>query len=133
MKNPMRWIAALVGVGAVVVLFVLLRPDGSGTDRSTSGASPMASAGANGAKIRVAVAGDEIDVTGDTTVKQGTDVRIVVEADVADEVHLHGYDLMDDVGPGEPAEIQLEAVATGVFEVELEDAGRLLFELTVEP
>jgi heme/copper-type cytochrome/quinol oxidase subunit 2 len=66
-------------------------------------------------------------------VQQGQRVRITVDADVADEVHLHGYDLMADVEPGRPAELAFEATATGVFEVELEDAGLLLFQLKVVP
>jgi hypothetical protein len=60
-------------------------------------------------------------------------VRIVVDADVSDEVHLHGYDLMADVTPDEPATIDFVANAPGVFEVELEGAGKLLFELEIVP
>jgi hypothetical protein len=60
-------------------------------------------------------------------------VRILVRADVSDHVHLHGYDLMADVAPGEPARIDFVANAPGVFEVELEDAGKLLFELEIVP
>ena len=43
-----------------------------------------------------------------------------VTADVADEVHFHGYDLYGDVAPGQPAIIKVEALIPGVFEVELE-------------
>jgi hypothetical protein len=67
------------------------------------------------------------------TVTQGDRVRIVVDADVSDEVHLHGYDLMADVTPEDPARIDFVANAAGVFEVELEDAGELLFELEIVP
>jgi len=67
------------------------------------------------------------------TATQGDRVRIVVDADVSDEVHLHGYDLMADVTPDEPARIDFVANAAGVFEVELEGAGKLLFELEIVP
>jgi hypothetical protein len=64
---------------------------------------------------------------------QGDRVRILVRADVSDHVHLHGYDLMADVAPGAPARIDFVANAPGVFEVELEDAGELLFQLEIAP
>jgi hypothetical protein len=67
------------------------------------------------------------------TARQREEVLIVVRADVADEVHVHGYDLMADVAPGEPARIRFVAEVAGVFEVELEDAGRLLFQLEIVP
>ena len=66
-------------------------------------------------------------------VQQGERVRLVVEADVSDEVHVHGYDLLADVSPSEPAVIVFRADAPGVFEVELEGAGLPLLELTVTP
>lgn len=62
----------------------------------------------------------------------GEAVVIRVEADEADEVHVHGYDLSADVAPGSPATIELTADIPGQFEVELEQAGLLLLELTVE-
>ena len=53
---------------------------------------------------------------------QGDRVRIIVHADVSDEVHFHGYDLSADVTPETPARIDFVADAAGVYEVELEDA-----------
>ena len=44
---------------------------------------------------------------------------------------MHGYDLLAEVSPDEPAVIVFRANAPGVFEVELEGAG--LLELTVTP
>jgi len=70
---------------------------------------------------------------GDAAVTQGDVVRIVVTADVSDEVHVHGYDLHADVTPDAPGVIEFTAVAPGVYEVELESAGLLLLELTVSP
>ena len=55
------------------------------------------------------------------------------DADVADEVHLHSYDLHADVAPGQPARIDFVADVAGVFECELEDAGELLFQLEIVP
>ncbi|MDX1689923.1 MAG: hypothetical protein R3290_02750 [Acidimicrobiia bacterium] len=61
----------------------------------------------------------------------GDEVEIVVTSDVADEVHVHVYDLHLDVLPGEPASLRFVADIPGIVEVELEDAGLELFELAV--
>jgi hypothetical protein len=37
------------------------------------------------------------------TFTKGEDIQFVVESDVADEVHLHGYDVGQDVEAGDPA------------------------------
>lgn len=61
----------------------------------------------------------------------GETVTLRVRSDVADHVHLHGYDVFQDVDAGETAELTFEADIPGVFEVELEDAGIQLVELEV--
>jgi hypothetical protein len=68
-----------------------------------------------------------------STVTQGERIRILVRADVTDEVHLHGYDLRAEVAPGDPARIDFVADVAGVFECELEDSGTLLFQLEIVP
>jgi uncharacterized cupredoxin-like copper-binding protein len=64
-------------------------------------------------------------------VKTGQTVVLRVTADVADEVHLHGYDKSAEVAPGKPAEIRFTADIPGVFEVELEQRKQKLVELEV--
>lgn len=54
-----------------------------------------------------------------------------VTADVSDEVHVHGYDVFADVAPEAPAELTLTADIPGIFEVELESSGLVLFDLQV--
>jgi hypothetical protein len=66
------------------------------------------------------------------TVKKGQKVAIVVHSDVADEVHVHGYDLHKDVDPGGTVRIVFPATITGVFEAELEDRKLQIVEFTVE-
>lgn len=61
----------------------------------------------------------------------GEKVIIRVRSDVAEEVHVHGYDLMADVAAGGTAEIPLTASIPGGFEVELEGLGKTLFQLRV--
>ena len=67
------------------------------------------------------------------SVARGSTVVITVTSDVADEVHLHGYDLMADVAPGAPATIRFTADAPGRFEIELENSAVQIAELEVRP
>jgi hypothetical protein len=54
-----------------------------------------------------------------------------VRSDVSDHVHLHGYDLMSDVSPSSPGRIDFRATIPGRFEVELEDRGVPIADITV--
>ncbi|MGI8887079.1 MAG: hypothetical protein ACR2G9_09210 [Gaiellaceae bacterium] len=65
------------------------------------------------------------------TVQKGDRVVLVVTSDVADHVHLHGYDIMRDVAAGGTARIRFRATVPGRFEVELEDRGAQIADLTV--
>ena len=65
------------------------------------------------------------------TVKRPDLVDLVVHSDVADEVHLHGYDLHQDVEAGGTARIRFQAKIPGVFEAELENRKLQILELTV--
>jgi hypothetical protein len=66
-------------------------------------------------------------------VKLGETAVLRVTSDVDDEVHVHGYDLTFDVGPGVAGEVTFEATIPGVFEVELHDARREILKLEVRP
>jgi hypothetical protein len=63
----------------------------------------------------------------------GERVRFTVTSDVADHVHVHGYDLMRDVGPAQPARFSFDATLEGRFEVELEERGVQIARLEVAP
>ena len=65
--------------------------------------------------------------------KEGETVRFRVRADVTDHVHVHGYDLMKDIRPGQTITFVFPATITGIFEVEFEDAGREIAQLRVDP
>jgi len=65
------------------------------------------------------------------SVKKGDRVVLVVTSDVADEVHLHGYDVSRDVGAGGTARLPFKATIPGRFEVELEDRGVQIADITV--
>jgi hypothetical protein len=66
------------------------------------------------------------------TVARGRRVVLIVTSDVSDHVHLHGYDLMQDVGPGMPARIAFRATRPGTVEAELEDRGVQIARITAQ-
>ena len=70
---------------------------------------------------------------GTLSVRVGETVRFEVEADVADEVHVHGYDLTFETIPGEKTLVEFVADATGIFEVELEGSGVSVVDIEVTP
>lgn len=128
-----------------MVLFVLLRPDAAPeagaptpstpivTPSASESASPTQSPEPERTVLEVTFRDGAVQGATRFTVTQGERVRVLVRADVTDEVHLHGYDLSADVAPGDPARIDFVANVPGVFECELEGAGELLFQLEIVP
>lgn len=133
--------ALLVGCGAddggddPTILVPSDLPTATGT--GVAGAEPSATASG--------VPADDVDqvvsltvaagkVAGDTPrvdVKLGSRIRITVTADVADEVHVHGYDLTFATSPGTPVDVELVADKPGVYAVELHGARTELTRLQV--
>lgn len=63
----------------------------------------------------------------------GDQIRFEVTSDVADEVHVHGYDLSEDVKAGGTVSFDFPAEIEGIFEVELEGRAEQIAELQVNP
>ena len=61
----------------------------------------------------------------------GDTVEVRVTSDVAEEVHLHGYDLLLQLEPGAEVILEFEANLPGVWEAELHPSHRELFQLQV--
>lgn len=69
----------------------------------------------------------------DITVHSGDPVKLRVRSDVADEIHVHGYNLMKDVPAGGSVRFSFPAKIEGIFTIELENRGEQIAKLTVEP
>jgi len=67
------------------------------------------------------------------SVSKGDTVALVVASDVSDEIHVHGYNLKRDVAAGGAASIAFVANIPGRFEVELEQHGTQIADVTVNP
>jgi hypothetical protein len=152
MRSPLaRGLVALAAVAAVVVLFVVLAGgDDGGEDESTTQA--QSATGSTGATGTTGAAGEQnpakqqVDVPRIVVVggkprggverlsfESGDRIRFTVKSDVADEVHVHGYDVTEDVPAGGSVRFSFPARIEGVFEVELEGLGQQIAELRVSP
>jgi hypothetical protein len=135
----MRILIGLATVAALVLLFVLVRPGGDDEATQTatkptitvSVAKPTTTAPSAVSPVW------RIDAREKTiarrSVEPGAQVAIFVTANTSDEVHVHGYDLKANVAPGRPASIRFRADVPGRYEIELENAGKQIAELTVKP
>jgi hypothetical protein len=66
-------------------------------------------------------------------VQKGDRIAFVVDSDVDEEVHLHGYDIAEDVSAGGTVGFSVPATIEGVFEVELEHSVVPIAEISVVP
>jgi hypothetical protein len=65
--------------------------------------------------------------------EKGDRIRFRVVSDVADEIHVHGYDFMKDVKAGGTVSFSFPAKIDGEFEIELEGRAEQIASLTVQP
>ena len=142
-----KLLIAAGGVVAAVVLFVIFRPGDDDDSASSPPPPPPPTASVTtstatkpkpkppqAARITIVVRGGRpVGGIKRATVTKDKQVVLTVRADVADEVHVHGYDLMKDVAPGAPAVIAFKATIPGRFEAELEERSLQIAELTVNP
>ncbi|HEX4670483.1 MAG TPA: hypothetical protein VH275_10990 [Solirubrobacterales bacterium] len=113
----------VVIVVAIVLLVVLKKDDSSGESDSASGTVPTI----------VVKNGKPVGGIRDLSYKKGDQIHFKVQSDVADEVHVHGYDLMKDVKAGGTIAFDFPATIEGVFEAELEGRKEQIIELRVNP
>src|SRR5829696_2892667 len=118
-------VVVLITLIVLVALFFLLRPESSAPESSDVGETqeqPVALA-INGNNMSP----DEVSVTA------GDQVTLQITSDHPVELHLHGYDLEEEVEPGEPGELSFEASITGRFPIEDHDTETELGTLLVQP
>lgn len=105
---------------------------GAGTTEETTTAPPAPDPDEGVVVIEIA-GGSVVGGVRREKVTQGDEVTIRITSDVADELHVHTYDLTADLVPGEPAELTFEAAIPGIHEVELEKRHQKVLELEVAP
>ena len=137
-----------LGLAALVGLFLFLRPGSDPEPPATSSPTPTVmstgspeptstgddvepSSTTSLDAVEFEVEEGRVEGPGQITVVTGERVSFEVESDIADSVHIHGYDILRGLPADRKVAISFEATIPGVFEVELEDAGVLLTRLAV--
>ena len=151
MGTGLRVALLATAVVAALVLLVVLRPgDGDEGAQPTGTATTVETTTTTGETItttttttttveenvvraQIVVRGGVVSGPERVELELGQRLVLVVRADVSDEVHVHGYDLMQDVAPGEPARFSFRVDDPGRFDVELEQRQQPLTELVVSP
>ena len=105
----------------------------SPTETTEQPSPTTSSPAAQGKLVEITVAKNKVTgPKGRVKVKLGDKVTLRVTSDVADEIHLHGYDKHADVEKGGTADLTFTANVAGVFEVELESRALQLVQLQVQ-
>jgi hypothetical protein len=134
---------ALVAVAAVVALFVVLRDDDepepapapATEEPAPAPGEPDEPAESAEPEIPEVVVRDGQPVGGvaELEFSRGDRVRFAVRSDAGDELHVHGYDIYEDIEAGESTRVEFRADFDGVFEVELHDAHVDIARITIRP
>jgi hypothetical protein len=143
-SNPARIAIALVAAAVIVVLFVVLSGgDGdddnqAGTTSTTQTTTPSAGKEPDTPpKPEVPVVrvrgGKPVGGVEKLTYTTGERVRFRVVSDVAEEIHVHGFDITKDVPAGGSVRFSFPADIEGLYEVELHGTGELIARLEVRP
>jgi heme/copper-type cytochrome/quinol oxidase subunit 2 len=117
-------LAVLVAV--IVVAFVIAKNSGSGNDNKTT-----TNAGSGTPVVIHVVNGQPQGGIQKITVNKGERVRFKVVSDVADEIHVHGYNFHKDVKKGGSVSFSFPATIDGIFDIELESRGEQIASLQV--
>ena len=109
---------------------------GSGGSTSTTVSGPTSTAAPSGTDadgvIELRIVGGQVEGGARREkVAVGSEVTLRVTSDVADEVHVHTYDLTVKLVPGQTSELTFLARIPGIHEVELEERGRKVLDLEV--
>jgi len=145
-------VIAIVVLGAAVVLLKPQRADGPQAVVTTSPpvvaqptprqAPPAAAPAVDSIVVQYATpnvydivvsGGKRISEPAVLKVRQGDEVKFRITSDVADEFHLHGYDLHVQVSPERSAVLQFTAKLSGRFTYELHKSALELGALEVYP
>ncbi len=144
-RNPL--VLGAVLVIAAIALFVILEPDNSGeaegpvvTNSATGESEARPAKEKSNPKPKplpvptvIVRNGEPVDGILGIKVDQGDEITFRVKSDIDEEVHVHGFDISEDVSAGGTAKLSFPATITGIFEVELEYSGVPVAELQVSP
>jgi hypothetical protein len=150
-SNGTRALIALAAIALVVVAFFVLRGDDDAGEGSGGDADPPVATTTTDETTAeepadkpekpeepdvpeiVIEGGVPVDGVAEIEVAKGDEVRFTAVSDTDDEIHIHGYDLYEDLPAGKKVEVAFPADLDGIYEIESHTTGELLAELRVNP
>ena len=136
MSNLKR-IALSLAAAALVLGLVACGSKGGSSETTTTARTPESAESGKGGKEAIPTIvvrnGEPVDGIERLEYNAGETIRFKVESDKAEEVHLHGYDVMKDVPAGGSVTFDVPAEIEGIFEAELEGVGVQIAEIRVNP
>ena len=145
-SNTTRVIAGIAVVALAVVLLIVLQDNGeddddggqagntpTNTNQANTGDKNSGSPDKPAIPTIVVANGKPVGGVEDLSYDAGERIRFKVRSDIAEEIHVHGYDIAKEVEAGGSVSFSFPADLEGLFEVELEERGEQIAELTVNP
>jgi len=126
-RTPIVIVLILLGLGG---LFFALRPAPNTSDDATSTESSADEAQERVYDVEIK---DGAMSPAEISVEEADQVTLRWTSDTPVEVHLHGYDLEEEVSPGEETDLSFEANLTGRFDIEDHATETELGALLVQP
>lgn len=132
-KRVLPVLLALIAVGGLAACGSSDDESGTITENRTSAEPRTGGGGGESVTTIVVKNGEPVGGVQELEYSAGEQVRFKVDSDVADEIHVHGYDLMKDVAAGGSVSFSFPAELEGIFEIELEGLKEQIAELRVNP
>jgi hypothetical protein len=140
MKHSHKAAFAFLAAFAIAVVLAACGSSSDETNEGTAGGTATRPAdspesASMGGKVPTIVIrnGEPVGGIKELEYSAGDEIRFEVTSDVADEVHVHGYDLMQEVAAGGTVSFDFPAEIEGIFEAELEGRKEQIAEIRVNP
>lgn len=150
MNNNNRTLVLVLAAAALAIAaFLILKPgDDNGSSTTTTTATSAQGTTTSGsttttsssnpttvpdATVIHVVSGKPVGGVQKISVKKGDTIRLKVTSDQDGEIHIHGFDLEQEAGPGKPASFKFKANIEGRFTVESHVGDVQIGEISVNP
>lgn len=149
-SNNRTLVLVLAAAALAIAAFLILKPgdDNGSTTTSTTTTSAAQGTTTTGstttssssnpttlpdATVIHVVNGQPVGGVQKISVKKGDTIRLKVTSDQDGEIHVHGFDLEQEAGPGKPASFNFKADIEGKFTVESHVGDVQIGEISVNP
>lgn len=133
MTHARRALALLLAVFVVVGIAACGSDDETTTTATATKESPAKSDDKPTVPTIVVRNGEPVGGVQELEYSAGDEIRFRVSSNQADEVHVHGYDVEEEIPAGGSATLAFPADIEGIFEVELHGSETQIAELRVNP